>query len=171
MAATSTRIEFRAEFATEAEFVDRFVGKLALGRTVFGKVQITKEWDHHAGFVDVLVRHRRKNLMAFEAKLDNWKRAFHQAYRSTAYANKSYVIVPAHVASRALRDRDEFELRGVGLCSFDGKSVQVLIEASEQDALLTWLRARAHEHFDAQQDELRVEPRRSRRADLSEMRV
>jgi hypothetical protein len=171
MITTATSIERRAEFATEAEFVDRFIGKLAQGRTTFGKVQITKEWDHHTGFVDVLVRHRRKTLVAFEAKLENWKRAFHQAYRSTAYANKSYVIVPAHVASRALRDRDEFELRGVGLCSFDGKSVQVLIEASEQDALLTWLRAQAHEHFDALKDELSVEPRRGRRADLSAMRV
>lgn len=171
MTTTATRIERRAEFATEAEFVDRFVGKLAQGRTAFGKVRITKEWDHHAGFVDVLVRHRRKTLVAFEAKLDNWKRAFHQAYRSTAYANKSYVIVPTHVASRALRDRDEFELRGVGLCSFDGKSVQVLIEASEQDALLTWLRAQAHEHFDALENEFCVEPRRGSRADLSAMRV
>lgn len=155
-----TRTNDRKEFATEADFVECFVDKLSRGRTSFGRVQITKEWDHTAGFVDILTRHRRKTLVAFEAKLDNWKRAFHQAYRSTAYANKSYVIVPAHVAARALRDRDEFELRGVGLCSFDGKSVQVLIEASEQDALLVWLRAQAHEYFDSLDDERKVEPRR-----------
>ena len=158
MAQASTRTGDRSKFATEADFVERFVGKLSKGRTSFGKVQITKEWDHTAGFVDVLARHRRKTLVAFEAKLDNWKRAFHQAYRSTAYANKSYVIVPTHVAARALRDRDEFELRGVGLCSFDGKSVQVLIEASEQDALLVWLRTQAHEHFDALDNERAVKP-------------
>lgn len=160
MAKAITRTNPRRVFSTEADFVERFVGKLSKGRTSFGRVEITKEWDHTAGFVDVLTRHRRKTLVAFEAKLDNWKRAFHQAYRSTAYANRSYVIVPAHVAERALRDRDEFELRGVGLCSFDGRSVQVLIEASEQDALLVWLRARAHEHFDALYDERTVEPRR-----------
>lgn len=45
------------------------------------------------------------------------------------------LVVPTHGSVRALRDRDEFELRGWGLCSFDGQSVQVLIEASEQDAL------------------------------------
>lgn len=171
MTKATSRTEGRTEFATEADFVDCFVGKLSKGRTSFGKVQITKEWDHRAGFVDVLARHRRKTLVAFEAKLDNWKRAFHQAYRSTAYANKSYVIVPANVANRALRDRDEFELRGVGLCSFDGKSVQVLIEASEQDALLTWLRAQAHEHFNALEDEFAAEPGPSRCAALSAMRV
>lgn len=171
MTKATSRMEDRREFATEADFVDCFVGKLSKGRTSFGKVQITKEWDHRAGFVDVLARHRRKTLVAFEAKLDNWKRAFHQAYRSTAYANKSYVIVPANVANRALRDRDEFELRGVGLCSFDGKSVQVLIEASEQDALLTWLRAQAHEHFNALDDEFATGPGRSRVAALPAMRV
>lgn len=138
----------RNDFSSEADFVERFVGKLSKGRTSFGKVQITTEWNHRSGFVDVLARHRRKTLVAFEAKLDNWRRAFYQAYRSTAYANKSYIIVPENVASRALKERDEFELRGVGLCSFDGKVVHVLIEATEQDALLLWLRARAHRHFD-----------------------
>lgn len=157
-----------SEFASEADFVDGFVSKLAKGRTAFGRVQITTEWDHRAGFVDVLARNRRKGLVAFEAKLDNWKRAFHQAYRSTAYANKSYVIVPEHVASRAMRDREEFELRGVGLCSFDGLAVQVLIEATEQDALLRWLREQAHEHFDTLSDEHRAGPKRGRSRPLPE---
>ncbi|CEE40835.1 conserved hypothetical protein [Xanthomonas citri pv. citri] len=169
--ATAPAID-RDDFSTESDFVDSFVGKLSKGRTSFGKVEITKEWDHRAGVVDVLARHRRKTLVAFEAKLNNWKRAFHQAYRSTAYANKSYVIVPAHVAARALRNRDEFELRGVGLCSFDGKSVEVLIKASEQDALLTWLRAQAHEHFDSLKDDERAAKSRSGcRAAVSAMRI
>jgi hypothetical protein len=161
----TTRTDERKEFATEAAIVECFMGEVSKGRTSFRREQITKEWDHTAGFVDVLARHRRKSLVAFEAKLDNWKRAAHQAYRRTAYANKSYVIVPAHVAARAIRDRNEFELWGVGLCSFDWKSVQVRIEAPEQDALLAWLRAQAHEHFDALNDERAIESgRRSRRA-------
>lgn len=161
----------RPDFTTEADFVDQFVGKLAKGRTAFGRVQITTEWDHRSGFVDVLTRSRRKGLVAFEAKLDNWKRAFHQAYRNTAYANKSYVIVPGNVADRAMRDREEFELRGVGLCSFDGTAVQVLIEATEQDALLRWLRERAHEHFDTLPDEQFVRTKHSRSRPVPEARV
>lgn len=171
MAHATSRTDIRAEFATEADFVESFVNKLSRGRTSFGKVQITKEWDHTAGFVDVLTRHRRKTLVAFEAKLENWRRAFHQAYRSTAYANKSYVIVPEHVAARALRERHEFELRGVGLCSFDGNSVQVLIEASEQDALLVWLRAQAHDYFDALDDQRPVGSRRSCRGTVQAARI
>lgn len=172
MTQATTRTGNRVEFATEADFVNSFVGKLSKGRTSFGKVEITKEWDHRSGLVDVLARSRRKkSLVAFEAKLDNWRRAFYQAYRSTAYANKSYVIVPENVASRAIRDRDEFELRGVGLCSFNGKAVNVLIEAVEQDALLIWLRAQAHEHFDALADEHPVESRRARSRAVQAARV
>jgi len=166
-----TRSMGHSEFATEADFVERFVDKLAKGRTAFGRVQITTEWDHRSGIVDVLARHRRKTLVAFEAKLDNWKRAFHQAYRSTAYANKSYVIVPEHVASRAMRDKEEFKFRGVGLCSFNGSAVQVLIEATEQDALLRWLREQAHEHFDMLPNEPRARPRRGSCGPLPEARL
>lgn len=43
----------------------------------------------------------------------------------------------------------------MGLCSFNGTAVQVLIEATEQDALLRWLREYAHEHFDTLADEQR----------------
>lgn len=171
MTRDKTQTKGHCEFATEADFVVGFVGKLAKGRTAFGRVQITTEWDHRAGIVDVLARNQRNGLVAFEAKLDNWKRAFHQAYRSTAYANKSYVIVPEHVANRAMRDREEFQLRGVGLCSFDGLAVQVLIEATEQDALLRWLRERAHEHFDTLSDEHGSGPKRSRSRPLPEARV
>ncbi len=171
MTREKARTEEAPKFATEADFVDKFIGKLAKGRTSFGRVQITTEWDHRAGLVDVLARNRRQGLVAFEAKLDNWKRAFHQAYRSTAYANKSYVIVPSKVAGRAMRDREEFELRGVGLCSFDGSAVQVLIEATEQDALLRWLREQAHEHFDTLSDERGTRPTRSRSGPLQQSRV
>lgn len=166
-----TRSGGHAEFATEADFVESFVNQLAKGRTAFGRVQVTTEWDHRSGVVDVLARHRRKTLVAFEAKLVNWKRAFHQAYRSTAYANKSYVIVPEHVAIRAMRDREEFMFRGVGLCSFNGSAVQVLIEATEQDALLRWLREQAHEHFDALSNEHRAGPKRGSSRHLPEARL
>ena len=168
MSENKLRADDRTAFLTEADFVNCFVQKLAKGRTAFGRVEVTKEWDHKSGVVDVLARHRRKSLMAFEAKLADGRRALHQAYRSTAYANRSYVLVPEQVASRALRDRKEFELRGVGLCSFNGTAVQVLIEATEQDALLRWLREYAHEHFDTLADEQRPGPNRCSTGPLSE---
>ncbi len=143
------------DFTTEACLVERFIGALQAGSTVFGPVQVTTEWDHRSGSVDVLARDGTQSLVAFEAKLGDWRRAFLQAYRNTAYANRAYVLLPEKTVHRAMRDREEFEFRGVGLCAFDGKQVRVLIEASEQDALLVWLRVRAHEHFDALPDERR----------------
>jgi hypothetical protein len=135
-------------FASEACLVEQFVGMLQSGRTAFGSLQVTTEWDHRSGFVDVLVRDKRERLVAFEAKLTDWRRAFLQAYRSTAYANLTYVLLPAAVAHRAFAHKDEFEFRGIGLCAFDGRSIKVLIEPVDQEALLGWVRSRAHEHFD-----------------------
>jgi hypothetical protein len=135
--------------------VEAFVGKLQAGRTSFGSVQITTEWDHRSGLVDVLARDCSSRLIAFEAKLTDWRRAFMQAYRNTAYANRSYVLLPNDKVHRALCEQEEFEFRGIGLCSFDGKEVNVLIEAGEQDPLLSWLRTRAHQYFDTLPDERR----------------
>ena len=149
-------------FSTESCFVESFVGTLQAGRTAFGSVQVTTEWDHRSGFVDVLARDGAQSLVAFEAKLADWRRAFLQAYRNTAYANRAYVLLPEKIAHRALRDCEEFEFRGIGLCAFNGREVTVLIEAGEQDVLLQWLRIRAHEHFDTLPDERRARPNRSR---------
>lgn len=150
-------------FATEASLVERFVGALQSGRTQFCSVQVSTEWDHKSGFVDVLVRDCSEALIAFEAKLTDWRRAFLQAYRNTAYANRAYVLLPQAIAHRALKAREEFEFRGIGLCSFDGTTIQVLIEATEQDVLLGWLRSRAHAYFNGLPDDRPHRPQRGSR--------
>lgn len=142
-------------FETEATLVDGFVGKLKRGRSPWGKVELITEWDHKSGNVDVLVRTRGNSLIAFEAKLTEWRRAFFQAYRNAAYANRVFVVMPTHTVHRALAAVAEFELRGIGLCSFDGKRLEVLIEAREQDELLRWVRERAHNHFNEIRNELK----------------
>ncbi len=158
-------------FATEACLVERFIGALQSGCTSFGSVQVTTEWDHRSGLVDVLARDGTQSLVAFEAKLADWRRAFLQAYRNTAYANRTYVLLPEKIAHRAMQDREEFEFRGVGLCAFDGEQVRVLIEASEQAALLAWLRAQAHEYFDALPNERCSGPNRRRSRPVQAARV
>lgn len=150
-------------FASEAMLVERFVGALQSGRTHFRSVQVSTEWDHKSGFVDVLVRDCSETLIAFEAKLSDWRRAFLQAYRNTAYANRAYVLLPTRIAHRALKAREEFEFRGIGLCSFDGTTIQVLVEAAEQDVLLGWLRSRAHAYFNGLPDARSHRPQRGRR--------
>lgn len=163
----STVSHSMSAFQSEAALVEQFVRVLGTKRTFFGKVDITTEWDHKAGLVDVLALDRSNSLIAFEAKLADWKRAFHQAYRNTAYANRAYVLLPANVAHRALRNREEFEYRGIGLCCFDGSEVEVLVEASEQEPLLEWVRRNAHKHFGELLNERRSRSRTGCHTDLS----
>jgi hypothetical protein len=141
------------QFPTEAALVNQFVEILGTGRSYWRNVQIATEWKHRVGFADVLVRTTGGRLVAFEAKLSDWRRAFHQAYRNTSYANHVYVLLPACAVHRALLAREEFEFRGIGLCSLQNEKLKVHIKATEQDALLTWIRQQAHEHFDGKHDE------------------
>ena len=76
MMAVTTRRAKPVEFSSEACLVEGFVGKLQSGRTSFGTVQIATEWNHRAGVVDVLARDGSSSLIAFEAKLSDWRRAF-----------------------------------------------------------------------------------------------
>jgi hypothetical protein len=135
------------DFPTEAALVEQFILALNRSRSAFGKVHVTTEWNHTCGQVDVLARDRASSLIAFEAKLTDWRRAFLQAYRNTAYANKVYVLLPDSIVHRAIKSREEFEDRGIGLCTFDGKKIRIVVEAVEQEPLLEWVRKKAHEHF------------------------
>ena len=133
---------------SEASLVDSFVTALQSGGTCWRQVEVATEWDHRAGYADILVRTAKGHLIVFEAKLANWRRAFQQAYRSTAYANRVYVLMPRSGVHRALKQREEFESRGIGLCSFHHGRVKVHIRALDQVEMLSWIRRRAHAHFD-----------------------
>ena len=144
-----------SNFMTEAKLVDAFVQTLLSGRSCWRSVEIATEWSYSAGFADVLARNSKRELIAFEAKLENWRSAFHQAYRNCAYANRAYVLMPYETVHRALKHREDFEFRGIGLCSYRDGKVFVHIKASRQDELLAWERRRAHAHFDGKIDERR----------------
>jgi hypothetical protein len=141
-------------FKSEADMVERFVKVLRRSRSTFGMLEVVQEWDHRAGLVDVLARNRSRSLIAFEAKLYDWKRAFHQAYKNTAYADCAYVLLPKSVVHRAILNREEFEDRGIGLCSFDGRKVEVQIRSRTHEPLLGWIRHRAHGYITDCADEL-----------------
>lgn len=143
-------------FKTEADLVNEFVDLLGTGRSYWRTVQIATEWKHRVGFADILVRTSGGLLIAFEAKLSDWRRAFHQAYRNSSYANRVYVLLPHSAIPRALLAQEEFEYRGIGLCSLHKGKIQVHVKALEQDVLLTWVRQQAHEHFDGFRHESRA---------------
>ena len=62
------------------------------------------------------------SLFAFETKLENWRRAFQQAYRYSYYSDSSFVVLPPEKSTSAVRNLDLFHLHKIGLWLFDKKS-------------------------------------------------
>lgn len=63
-----------------------------------------------------------QNLVAFEVKLSDWRRALSQAYRYRYYADSAVVILPAEAAKPAKERQDLFEQFSIGLWTFDRRS-------------------------------------------------
>src|SRR5438876_9276871 len=114
------------KYASERELVDDFTRALADGLEAWGSVDFAEEFYYLRGRTDVVALTADGAVLAFEAKLLDWKEALHQAYRNTCFAHESYVVLPCHVARRAIRSDAEFTRRGVGLCTVDGGSLKIV---------------------------------------------
>jgi hypothetical protein len=130
-------------FATEARLVEAFVAKLVGGETPWQPQGHRREFDYISGRTDVVAVLCSNEVLAFEAKLRDWRRALRQAWRNTSFANRAYVVLPRKHCTQALRHRMEFEARGVGLCAVDADSVELLIECRSSAPVLPWLQDRA----------------------------
>jgi len=135
-------------FRSESQLVRRLVGILETNATPWGRVQTLTEWDYRTGVTDVLARNRRNELIAFEAKLTDWRRACQQAYRNTTFAVRAYVVLPEAVANRVQACGELFARYGVGLCALSSRELSVLIEARPTQPLMEWLTTHAHSTFD-----------------------
>lgn len=71
---------------------------------------------------DVEVELAKGRLLAFEAKLSDWRKALNQAYRYRYYADVSIVILPVQAARSAIENRGLFQQMGVGLWTFNPES-------------------------------------------------
>lgn len=109
--------------------------------------ELACEFNYIRGRTDVIAINKNGDLLAFEAKLLQWKTALHQAYKNSSFAHYSYVIVPTDVAKNALRGKYEFEKRGVGLCSVDSSGVHIEIHATKKRPLQPWLTNNALEYI------------------------
>src|SRR6266853_5633998 len=105
---------------TEKMLVDSFVDIIEANVTHWGNLRVACEFFYSRGRTDVVALSDGNTLIAFEAKLKDWKTALHQAYRNTCFAHSSYVLLPKDTALNAMRYLGEFVSRGVGLCYIDG---------------------------------------------------
>lgn len=129
-------------FLTEAALVDALLKGLETARP-WGVEEIAREFFYLRGRTDVVSVISGGNVVAFEAKLEKWREALHQAYRNTCFAHWSFVLVPSQVARQAERFLAEFERRRVGLCTLAEGEIVVLYEASWAPPLQPWLAAQA----------------------------
>lgn len=129
---------------SEAGMVFLFVELLRSGLSPWGGVGILQEFGYVRGRTDVVVT-TENAIIAFEAKLTNWRRALDQAYRNTCFAEQSFVLLPADRARFVMRYVGEFEERGIGLCCIDNGELEILYAPIARQPLEPWLSERVRE--------------------------
>lgn len=130
-------------FAEEEGLVAAFFEHLMRGETEWMAKSAIREFDYNSGRADILFLSGNGELVAVEAKLTNWRKALHQAWRNTSYVNRAYVALPKNRASTALSHRQDFKDLGVGLCLVDGEGVEVVIESRTKEPVILWLHNKA----------------------------
>lgn len=130
-------------FSTENNLVDAFISYLGTDSSPWATRAVVREFDYVSGRTDILSLSLGNEIIAFEAKLSNWRKAIHQAWRNTSFANQVYVVLPRQHSTAAIKNRGEFDERGVGLCVVDEDGVQVVIQGSPNQPLMPWLNRKA----------------------------
>jgi hypothetical protein len=134
-------------YSTEKMLVEQFVRLLGSGENPWGPMSVSCEFPYSRGKTDVVALADGEILIAFEAKLKNWRCALDQAYRNTCFAHRSYVVMPETTAATAFAYIAEFKRRGVGLCYVDNLGRITILEEPETMAPIEpWLSARAASH-------------------------
>jgi hypothetical protein len=126
---------------SEAGMVMLFVELLRSGTSPWGGVGVLQEFCYLRGRTDVVVT-TIDSIIAFEAKLKDWRRALDQAYRNTCFAEQSFVLLPSNRAKAAMRHIGEFEERGIGLCCIEESGLQILHTPNPRTPLEPWLSQR-----------------------------
>jgi len=129
---------------SEAVMVTVFVELLRSGQSPWGSVEVMQEFGYLRGRTDVVVA-ADDTVIAFEAKLYDWRRALDQAYRNTCFAAESYVLLPADRARSVRKYLGEFEDRGVGLCCIEDGQFEVLLASAVRPPVEPWLTAQVRE--------------------------
>jgi hypothetical protein len=104
-----------------------------------GPIKFVTEFDYRRGRTDVIALNSDGEIIAFEAKLERWREALHQAYRNTCFAHYSYVILPEDTAKLAHKYYKEFSKRSVGLCYLSSGELIIAHRANRTDPFQEWL--------------------------------
>lgn len=64
-------------------------------------------------------------LYAFETKLENWRRAFQQAYRYSYFSDTAFVVLPSEKGKHAIANLNLFQTHNIGLWLFNKKEAAI----------------------------------------------
>lgn len=112
------------------------------------------EFYYRNGRVDVIAISKKGDLIAFEAKLEKWRVALHQAYRNSSFAHFSYVVLPNKTIKKALKWSDKFTKYGIGLCSIKNSRINIVIKSRRNETILPWLTQSAVSYISESSDAL-----------------
>lgn len=130
-------------YENEMALVDQLAALVSGGAIEWLNRALVREFDYASGRTDLLTLAVTDQVVAFEAKLTNWRKAMDQAWRNTSFANKVFVVLPRECARPALAHRAEFEASGVGLCLMDENGVEIVWNGSDHRPVLPWLHKKA----------------------------
>lgn len=126
-------------YRVERDLVDDLYCAMEASRTPWGAVKLAREFSYGRGRTDLIAVDAAGRVIAFEAKIADWREALHQAYRNTCFAHSSYVVLPWSSAKKAARHYHEFQRRAVGLCYLVNGCIEVVLAAEDRFPLQPWL--------------------------------
>lgn len=130
-------------YCLEIDLIREFQRHLSSYASPFKIDLVETEFYYLNGRVDIVAIDYSQKLLAFEGKLLRWRQALNQAYRSTSFADCSYVFLPLTTAERAIKRKEEFSKRGVGLIGVSYHGIEILLSASPGKKLQPWIGRKA----------------------------
>lgn len=134
-------------FKNEKELVTTFITHIENNQYDVKLVSWSSEFNFSGGRTDIIAGNAQKELYAFEAKLNNLGKVINQAFRNTAFANYSYVVLPENKKRAVAKFASEFKRRKIGLVFVNHEKAWTEIDAYQQLPVLPWLRDKATENL------------------------
>ncbi len=123
----------------ESQLVNDFRESLGQQESPLQIRNYAQEFNYGSGKTDIVAVSNDGDVVAFEAKLEKWKVAFHQAYKNSTFAHYSYVVLSPESIENALMWSHQFEKFGIGLCTVINSSINIFIHGKRREPLLNWL--------------------------------
>lgn len=130
-------------FTLERDLVEKFITCLEEKTLDMNISNYSSEFNYLNGKTDIIAKQTNNNIVAFEAKLNNIQKVINQAYRNTAFANFSYIVLPATKKQLQLKYCKEIDKLEIGVILIDDDHAWIEKHAGFVQPILPWLAEKA----------------------------